>query len=82
MIALKPSIHGLMFYKLTREDVKEYFAKIRKEKDDLKKAEQERLQKLENLRLAALNKNKKIDLGFGKNTEYCLDRLYTVYDSP
>jgi hypothetical protein len=66
MIALKPSLHGLMFYKLTREDVKEYFAKIRKEKDDLKKAEQERLKKLENLRLAALNKNKKIDLGFGK----------------
>ena len=60
MIALKPSITGVMFSKITKDDVKFYFAKIRKQDQEEKAAEAERLKQLENLRTAALNKDLKL----------------------
>ena len=52
-----------MIGEITKEDVKEYFAKVRKIEYDRREAEALRLKKLETFRLAALNKNNKL---FGK----------------
>ena len=56
----------MLLRKITKEDLKKYFAEIREAHYKKVKAEQERLIKLEKLRLAALNKDKKITLGGGR----------------
>ena len=62
MIALQPTLRGAFFTRIQKEELKKYFGEIRKVHYAKIKADQERLQKLENLRLAALNKDKKINL--------------------